>query len=137
LSQRLYGSKVFNESPVRRLDEAVGDISDDKGEDLEKEENEDVDDSTTPIDNGSEAVQVVNMTVFPVCGVIILMIIGLLVYFFVMRNKTLKIYRRAVKKSPDHQMLSLVTIDKSTPDKILPYPAAAVISADNKNISDD
>ena len=74
--------------------------------------------------SNEEAVRVVNLTVFIVGGAVTLMIIGLLIYFFIMRNKTLKIDRKTVKKGPEHQMLSLVTIDHrgSSPDRIMPYP---------------
>ena len=52
------------------------------------------------------------------------MILGLLIYFFVMRSKTIRINRKTVKKGPEHLMLSLVTIDNrsNSPDKIMPYP---------------
>ena len=52
--------------------------------------------------SNEEAVRVVNLTVFIVGGAVTLMIIGLLIYFFIMRGKTLKIDRKAVKKGPEH-----------------------------------
>ena len=72
------------------------------------------------------------MTIFLVGGLIVVLIIGLLVYFFIMRSKTIKINRKTVKKGPEHQMLSLVTIDHNgSPDKIMPYPIP------DKSISDE
>ena len=83
------------------------------------------------------------MTASIVGGVIVALIIGLLVYFFIMRSKTIRINRKTMKKGPEHQMLSLVTVDHhnqinqqritSSPDKIMPMPYPIV--CDNKNLS--
>ena len=98
-------------------------------------------------ETNDEAVKVVNFTVFIVGGVLILMILGLLIYFFVMRSKTIRINRKTMKKGPEHQMLSLVTVEHhhhqnansiSSPDKIMPMPypnTVQVAIADSKNVS--
>ena len=102
------------------------------------------------MDNGAdneEAVKVVSFTVFIVGGVLVLMILGLLIYFFVMRSKTTRINRKTMKKGPEHQMLSLVTVEHhhhqnansiSSPDKIMPMPypnTVQVAVADSKNVN--
>ena len=69
-----------------------------------------------------EAADVVNYTVFIVSAFLVILIVGLLTYFFIMRQKTIKIKLRQTKHEP--KMLSIVTTydGRNSPDKILPYP---------------
>ena len=104
--------------------------------DEEELESEEEDDDGEELIKNDEASKVVNMTFYTVGSGLVLMIVGVLVYFFVMRSKTIKISRKTVKKGPEHQMLALVTVDHriSSPDKILPMPYPSV---SEKNISAD
>ena len=110
LSQNIIGKSLFNSSSSLQKRNLQDGNKSDNSTDSTRNENLESDDPQ----------QIVNRVVFIISGLLVIMLLGLIVYFFKMRVGTMKVSRKNVKREP--KMLSIVTIDgKSSPDKIIPY----------------
>ena len=120
-----------------------------EAEDAEASEEEEPNESDDEEDEdevftSNKDVKVVNSIVIPVSAVVAILLIGCIVYFFVMRNHTVKLGKHledSMRKSQHDttqspsKMMSLISFDRMSPEKVMPYPAAQTVNSPDKTIN--